>query len=40
MPDAVRKISAEFPAEDVRIYLDTLMVQDPETWGALREVRT
>jgi hypothetical protein len=40
MPEAVKKISAAFPAEDVRIYLDTLIVQDPETWGPLREVRT
>jgi hypothetical protein len=38
--DAVKKISGEFPAEDVRIYLDTLLCQDPETWGALSELRT
>jgi len=38
MPEAVKKISAAFPAEDVRIYLDTLIVQDPETWGPLRGV--
>lgn len=38
MPDAVKKISAEFPAEDVRIYLDTLIVQDPATWGTLRQL--
>jgi len=36
--DAVKKISAEFPADDVRIYLDTLLCQDPETWGALKEL--
>jgi hypothetical protein len=40
MAEAVKKISAEFPADDVRIYLDTLLCQDPETWGALREVGT
>jgi hypothetical protein len=40
MPGAVKAISAAFPAEDVRIYLDTLIVQDPETWGPLQEVRT
>ena len=37
MPEAVKKISAAFPAEDVRLYIDTLIVQDPETWGALRD---
>jgi hypothetical protein len=34
---AVEKISMEFPREDVRIYLDTLLCQDPETWGGLEE---
>jgi hypothetical protein len=34
---AVEKISAEFPKQDVRIYLDTLLCQDPETWGGLEE---
>jgi len=38
--DAVKKISGEFPAEDVRIYLDTLLCQDPETWGALGDLKT
>ena len=37
MRAAVEKISGEFPKEDVRIYLDTLLCQDPETWGALEE---
>ncbi|MBI3491077.1 MAG: hypothetical protein HY047_04710 [Acidobacteria bacterium] len=32
---AVAKISKQFPADDVRIYLDTLRCQDPETWGGL-----
>jgi hypothetical protein len=32
---AVEKISADFPKEDVRIYLNTLVCQDPETWGGL-----
>jgi hypothetical protein len=40
MPEAVNRISAAFPSEDVRIYLDTLRVQDPETWGSLQELRT
>jgi len=34
---AVEKISGEFPKEDVQVYLDTLLCQDPETWGALGE---
>ena len=34
---AVAKLSAEFPAEEVRLYLNTLLCQDPETWGALAE---
>jgi len=33
----VAKLSAEFPAEEVRLYLNTLLCQDPETWGALAE---
>lgn len=37
VPAAVEKISAEFPKEDVQIYLNTLLCQDPETWGALGE---
>jgi hypothetical protein len=32
---AVDAISKQFPADDVRLYLDTLVCQDPETWGAL-----
>ena len=38
--EAVKKISDEFPADAVRIYLDTLRCQDPETWGSLPEVQT
>lgn len=34
---AVEKLKAEFPAEDVRLYLETLICQDPETWAALKE---
>jgi hypothetical protein len=34
---AVEQLLAQFPAEDVRIYLNTLLSQDPETWGALAE---
>jgi hypothetical protein len=37
MPAAVQKISAEFPKADVQVYLNTLLCQDPETWGALED---
>lgn len=30
--DALRQ---QFPAEDVNLYLETLLCQDPDTWGAL-----
>ena len=36
---AVDAIKASYPAEDVALYLDTLLLQDPATWGDLREVR-
>ena len=29
---------AKFPAADVTLYLDTLLCQDPETWGGLADV--
>jgi hypothetical protein len=41
MPDpeklrpAIAEIGREFPLEAVRLYLDTLLSQDPETWGGL-----
>ena len=35
---AVDAISKQFPAEDVRLYLDTLLCQDPETWAPLAEI--
>src|SRR4030088_780037 len=38
MRAAVEKISAEFPKADGQIYLHTLLGQDPETWGALKDV--
>jgi hypothetical protein len=34
---AAAQIAAQFPPDDVRIYLNTLLCQDPETWGALDE---
>jgi len=38
MAPAAARIAQEFPAEDVKLYLTTLLCQDPETWGALRDV--
>jgi len=35
IPAAVTKIKSEFPPDDVRLYLKTLVCQDPETWGEL-----
>ncbi|HWW82411.1 MAG TPA: hypothetical protein VNZ26_02350 [Vicinamibacterales bacterium] len=35
---AVAALTERFPADDVRLYLNTLVSQDPETWGALREL--
>src|SRR5262245_15945585 len=35
---AVATLHEQFPAEDVRLYLTTLLSQDPETWGALADV--
>jgi len=32
---AVETIAAKYPAEDVSLYLTTLVCQDPETWGGL-----
>ncbi|MGE3958853.1 MAG: hypothetical protein AB7H96_19230 [Vicinamibacterales bacterium] len=32
---AVAAIAGKYPAEDVSLYLTTLLVQDPETWGGL-----
>jgi hypothetical protein len=34
---AVEKISAAFPRADVETYLNTLLCQDPETWGGLED---
>lgn len=35
---AAATIAASYPAEDVAVYLSTLIWQDPETWGTLAEV--
>jgi hypothetical protein len=34
---AAAQIVTQFPPDDVRIYLNTLLSQDPETWGVLDE---
>ena len=34
---AAAAIAKAYPAEDVSLYLSTLIWQDPETWGALAE---
>jgi hypothetical protein len=38
IPSAAAAIGKQFPVEDVRIYLNTLLCQDPDTWGAIRGV--
>ena len=35
--NAAKTLSGTYPAEDVSLYLSTLIWQDPETWGALSE---
>jgi hypothetical protein len=32
---AVSELSGKYPAEDVSLYLSTLVSQDPDTWGGL-----
>ena len=32
---AVEAIAGKYPAEDVSLYLTTLLCQDPDTWGEL-----
>jgi len=32
---AAAQLAQKFPPEDVRIYLNTLLSQDPDTWGGL-----
>jgi len=34
---AVQLISEKFPKDHVELYLDTLLCQDPDTWGALAD---
>jgi hypothetical protein len=35
---AVAGLASTFPADEVSLYLSTLVSQDPETWGALAEM--
>ena len=35
---AAKTLAASYPAEDVALYLSTLIWQDPETWGGLTEL--
>ena len=35
---AVKELAAKFPADEVSLYLSTLVSQDPEAWDALIEV--
>ena len=37
LKNAAKTLAASYPAEDVSLYLSTLIWQDPETWGALSE---
>ena len=36
--DGASAIARAYPAEDVALYLSTLIWQDPDTWGALADV--
>jgi hypothetical protein len=38
LQEAATAIAGAYPAEDVSLYLSTLVWQDPDTWGALAEV--
>lgn len=35
---AVTVLKEKFPADDVSLYLQTLLCQDPEAWGALKDL--
>jgi hypothetical protein len=35
---AAKTLASSFPAEDVSLYLSTLLWQDPETWGSLADL--
>lgn len=35
---AAARLGQQYPAGDVSLYLNTLLCQDPETWGGLKEI--
>jgi hypothetical protein len=35
---AAAALAQEFPPDDVRLYLTTLLCQDPESWGGLNDI--
>lgn len=37
LADAAKHIAGSHPAENVRLYFTTLILQDPDTWGGLTE---
>ena len=38
LEQAAKTLGAAYPADDVALYLSTLMWQDPDTWGGLEKV--
>jgi hypothetical protein len=38
LKNAADQIAGKYPAEDVALYLSTLVSQDPETWGELAQL--
>ena len=38
LKQAAKTIASSYPAEDVSLYLSTLVWQDPDTWGALADL--
>ena len=40
LKQAAADLAAKYPADDVSLYLDTLVSQDPETWEGLLELPT
>ena len=38
LKQAAKSVASSYPAEDVSLYLSTLVWQDPDTWGALADL--
>jgi hypothetical protein len=38
LTQAAKTLAASYPADDVSLYLSTLVWQDPDTWGALADL--